>query len=265
MARVGTDGGQLVPAVDRAVDVLELLARQPGLTMTEIRRHLGLPKSSTFGLLRTLEHRNMVDRSPDTGRYRLGLNLLYLGGTMRARTDVRHMALDTMRQLVVDTQETCHLAVWDRRTMEIMYIEKLESPHWIRLDSFVGHRNPAYCTAVGKVLLAHLDPAALDRYLTTQPLVRCTPRTLTDPVQLRTTLHQVRLQGYAVDDEEHQQGVRCVAAPVRDADRQAVAAVSVSGLAMRMGDDKLPTLAGQVITAANEISRRLGAAGAFGR
>lgn len=226
--------------------------------MSGIWNALGLPRSSVFNLLEALEETGLVERNSETGKYRLGLRLLVLAGAVQSRLDVRQVALAELRRLTEETQETSHLGVLELRDLEVVYIEKLDSPQTIKLASYVGRKVPSYCTSLGKVLLAGLPDSVLRERLAGFKFQALTPNTVTSLDKLMAVLAAVRQQGYAVDDEEHEPGVRCVAAPVRGADGGVAAAVSVAGPASRMTRERVHAMAPRVVAAANAIAARLG-------
>lgn len=247
-----------VPAVQRAVAVLDLLARQPDLTMSGIWTSTGLPKSSVYNLMAALEQTGLVERNQLTGTYRLGLRLLNLAGALQSSLDVRQAALPELRQLTEETRETTHLGVLEARDLEVIYIEKMDSPLAIKLGSYVGRKVPTYCTGLGKMLLSGVPDAQIRARLGQAPLVRFTPNTQTDLDQLLAELAAVRRQGYALDNEEHEAGVRCVAAPVYGRNGEMVAAVSIAGPASRMTRGRQAELVPRLLKAVAVISRRMG-------
>lgn len=249
--------GDRVQALDRALDLLEQLAHHPrGLALGTLASRSGLHKSTTHRLLHTLAQRGYVLQSED-GVYRLGLRLLQLSSSLLEGIDLRAEARPVLQELLDRTNEVVHLVVMEQG--EMVYIDKLEGTQTVRMHSSVGKRVPAHCTAVGKSILAHLPEPELDRLLAEKGLPRHTPRTITDPEELRRHLRQVREAGYALDLEENEQGIVCVAAPVSNHHGQVVAAISISAPAMRMGGGRIEELIPLVRQAAGRISARLGA------
>ncbi len=246
----------LVAAVERALGILENVdGSLRGTGVSELSRRLGLGKSTVHRLCATLEHRGYLVRDPHTGRYRLSLRLFQIGSAALSELDLPRRALPALEALAAAVEETVHLAVLDGD--EIVFIAKVDSPHPLRLYSQVGRRSPAHCTALGKVLLAHAAPEVRSRILA-RPLRRYTATTITDPAMLERTLEDVRRRGYAVDDQEFEEGIRCVAAPVRDYTGRVVAALSVSAPAARLPRARFPALAEHVIAAAGQVSHALG-------
>jgi IclR family KDG regulon transcriptional repressor len=250
-----------VPAVMRAFDILELLAAGGKASITEISRGLSLPKSSVFGLLRTLELRGYVRKNPDD-RYSLTLKLLGLGGELAGSSDLRQHVAPLLRELAARTRITAHLAVLDAN--EAVYIDKAEAPGSIRLTTYVGHRVPLHSTSLGKALLAWLPEDEVNRIVRGLSMGPRTPHTITSPAALRAELAATRQAGYAVVNEENESGVRGVAAPVFDHTGRVAAAVNLGGTVMQIRMKDVPALGNSVASIAAEMSRRLGFSGRRG-
>jgi DNA-binding IclR family transcriptional regulator len=220
-----------IRAIARALDVVEAFSpERPTLSMTEISEVVGLNASTTFRLLATLQSRGYVEQDPGTGRYRIGAAILKPSTTFLAHLNVRERLYPYLVQLRDESRETVHLTILDHRSMEVIYLEKLEGLQPIGLmSSRVGGRSPVYCTAVGKALLAHQDPADVRSFFSRNGLVRYTPNTITSVDALMLELNSIRQQGYALDNAEHEDDVMCVAVPVWDHRHAAIAAISVSG------------------------------------
>ncbi len=243
-------------AVERALNILEAASqRREGLTNSEISRRLGIPKSSASYILRTLERRGYLRRDTETGRYRLGLKLLSLGGETQAGLDIAEVALPFMRGLVERLGMTCHLAVVDQN--EAVYIEKVEAPGFFKVNTWVGRRMFLHSTSVGKALLAWMPRAERDTLLHNCDFKRRTPKTITSHARLVAELERVHQQGYAVDDEENSLGARCIAAPVFDALGNVVAALGVSGTLTQMDSAKMTRVEDALKDTARRVSRQL--------
>ena len=246
----------VVAAVGRALGILENVEGSVrGTGITELSRRLGLGKSTVHRLCATLEHHGYLTRDPGTGRYRLSLRVFQIGSHALDALDLPARAMPALEALGAATEETVHLAVLDGA--EVIFIGKVESPRPLRLYSQVGRRCPAHCTAVGKVLLAYagVEQRAL---AAARPLKRYTPKTLTSAVALERELDEVRRRGYAVDEEEFEDGIRCIAAPVRDYRGRVVAALSVSAPAGRLPRQRAASLVDQVLAASRRGSEALG-------
>ncbi|HYF18017.1 MAG TPA: IclR family transcriptional regulator [Ramlibacter sp.] len=230
-------------------------AEEPQLGITELARRLGVAKSTAHRLATTLVSEGFLEQDPADGRYRLGLSLFALGTLVRRRMDVTHQAKPHLDALRDSTGETVHLAVLDGG--DIVYLFNIESRQAIRMHSYLGLHMPAFCTSEGRALLAFSPPAVVQRVLG-GPLAPRTGRTVTGAKQLRALLEQVRRDGYAVDDEESEHGMRSIAAPVFDAGGSVVAAVGMGGPVQRLTKKSLRTLVPLVTQTAAVISTRLG-------
>lgn len=246
-----------IKSVAKALKIMEILAESSKeLALHEIAEKLGIPKSTVHGLISTLYNFGYVDQSPFTGKYKLGLRLFELGNIVANRWDLRTVAAPYMQSLVEAMEETVHLTILDKG--EVLYIDKRESPQSLRIVSQVGMRLPAHCTGVGKVLLAFLPSSEVKVIISTKGLPKFTKNTITNADTLEKELERIRMQGYAIDNEEFMDGLRCVAAPLRDHSGKVCAAISISGPVSRLEEERLE-LAKKIITkTAAEISAKLG-------
>lgn len=247
----------MTQAVHRAFRVLEaLVANAPDAAPGHIAKEVGLPTSTTFRILQTLVADDYAV-ALDGGRYRAGPKVLTLAGQMMVAMDHSVAARPAMLRLQEFTPETVHfgMLVGDHA----QYVDKLESRRPYRLASVPGMALPLYCTSIGKAILAHLPEAHAARLIDATELVARTPRTLTDPDRLRVELEWIREHGFAIDDEEDREGVRCLAAPVFDQRGDVLGAVSVSAPAVHLSFTEATALAPRVIEAAQDISLALGA------
>lgn len=238
----------------KALSLLDLVARNPNLTLSELGRKAGVPAPTALRLLRALQEESLVQVDGE-GRYRLGIQCLVLGSTYLENFDLRAEARVELERLAEETGETVHLGVPD--ATEVIYVDKVETSHSVRMYSRVGAASPMYSTGIGKAILAHAGPALFDA-VAEAGLVRRTPNTITEPARLREELKRVREQGYAVDDIENEDGIRCAAAAVLRADGTPLAAVSVSGPASRISEDRIPALGEAVVAVTDRLSARLG-------
>jgi len=248
-------------AVERALNILEAAAdRREGLTNSEISHKLAIPKSSASYILRALERRGYLRRDATTGRYRLGLKILSLGGDARANLDLAEVALPFMQALQERIHLTVHLAVLDQG--EAVYIEKVEAPGFFKVNTWVGRRMYLHSTSVGKCLLAWLPKAEVETLLRQQGMKKRTPKTISSMPKLLTDLEQVRQQGHAIDDEENSLGARCLGAPIVDALGNVTAALGVSGTLTQMDEANLPRIMDALKETARRVSRQLSRSGA---
>jgi len=255
-ARTGAAVGE-AKALVKGIALLDALLTAPGgITLAELARATGVAKPTAHRLLATLLDAGLA-RPLDDGRYALGPRCLTLGAGFADGLDLRREALPALRELAEETGETCHLGVL--AGSEVVYIEKVDSRHAVRMQSRVGSTQPALSTSLGRALLAHADAATVEAALAAGVVAR-TPRTTTDPAAVRALLARVRERGYAVDDVENEPGVRCVGAPIVDHEGRTVAALSVSGPEIRVTEAEVERLAVLVRAAARTVSRALGAA-----
>ena len=252
---MGNDGTGGLRSVDRALLALELIAEAGELGVSELGRRLGVHKATASRLAATLARRGVIERDPGTDRYRLGFGLIRLAGAAMAGLDLVSAARPVLEDLAEDTRETVTLGVLSGD--EVVSIDQVTGTRSIVSVSWVGKRTSLHTTSTGKVLLAAMSDAELERRLE-RPLERATPRTVTDPAELRAQLAEIRRRGWAQTLEELEDGLNAVAAPVRQADGEVVAALSVSGPAFRMRPVDLPRLSRLTALAAEQVARRLG-------
>ena len=249
--------GSPVGSVDRALRILtEIGGASRGLSLDELSGRLGVPKSSLHRLLAALKYRQFVAQPEPGGPYLLGTEMLATSFRFCDTLDLRTLVHPYLVQLAAQLNETVHMAVLDGP--EVVYQDKVESSHSIKLSSVIGGRNPAHATGVGKALLAWTYPTdEAVRAWAAQwgPLAARTPRTITSPGKLAGHLAVVRRQGYAVDLEENEAGVRCAAVPVFVGRAVPAAAVSATLLGTRAGPARLAELGELLRTALAEWSQ----------
>jgi len=224
--------------------------------VTELSKDLEINKSTVSKILSTLENHRYLVKNTENRKYKLGLRWFELGSLVASQLDPQKEALVYMEELNRKVGETVHLVVMD--DFDIVYINKVESPQSLRIGTRVGGRLPAHCTGVGKVLLAALSPEELSIFLKKRPLKRFTPSTITSPERLKEALAQIRAQGYALDREEFNGGLMCVAAPIKDYSHKIIGAISISGPTSRIRQKNLEKLIPRVKNTAQKISQRLG-------
>ena len=257
----GEKPNNLVQTIERTSLILDILGQSPqGISIRDLSAKIKLPKGTTHRLLSSLSYFGYVHQDPKTRNYFLGLKLVELGQLLLSQLDLRKEAEPFLRDLAERTKETVHMAFLDRD--EIVYVDKVEidhNPSGLRMASRVGLRNPAHSCAMGKVLLSHFPEEEVDRVIEEKGLVKRTENTITDSKQLKEHLKLVRTQGYSIDDEENERGIRCVAAPIYNEVGKAVAAISISALAFRVTKKVIQeTLKKEVMETASKISQRLG-------
>lgn len=250
------DGSGHIRSVDRALAVMEHLARQGWSGVTDVAGELAIHKSTAFRLLSTLERRGMVEQHPETNKYRLGHGLVRLASAVNVDLDLRRRVRPACEALAGSTRETVNLAILDRG--EVVHIDQVVGSVSIVHLNWLGRRTPPHCTASGKILLAHLPEGQRRRFLD-GPLERFTPHTVVDPAALEEQLALARSRGYATTVEELELGLNAVAAPVHIGPGDVIASVVVSGPAQRMPPDRLMEFGGLAREAAAQATRSLGA------
>jgi DNA-binding IclR family transcriptional regulator len=252
-SRVSRDNS--VQSVDRAISILQVLARHGAAGVTEIAAELGMHKSTAFRLLATLDARGLVEQNAERGKYQLGYGVVQLAAGATKTGDLSLLGLPVCRALAETVGETVNVAVLDGRW--VVSVDQVIGSAAVTTVDWVGQRSPVHATSAGKVFLAHMPPDQLDAVLA-EDLERYTPHTVVDPVVLRQQLELVRDRGFACTIEEHEMGLAAVAAPIRGNDGGVVAAVTVSGPTFRVNEGTVAGLAAHVLAAADEISQRNG-------
>lgn len=254
-------GRNTVQSVERTLDILEALALagRP-VNLSELSQKVSLHVSTVHRLLATLIERGYARQESSTGRYTVGTRLLELSSGVTEQIDVRAEAHPVLERLSSLIGETANLAV--RSGDNLVYIDQVQSDRLVRMFTRVGSSAPLYCTGAGKLFLAFVPEVQfereLNRYLLEHRLEPRTPHTLVRPQALREELRKIRERGYSFDNEEMEEGVICVAAPVFDRAGQIVAAISVSGPSTRLSEGHISEAVGPVLAAAGEVSARLG-------
>jgi DNA-binding IclR family transcriptional regulator len=248
-------GPSQVQSVDRAVAILYLLAERGDAGVTDVAAALGVHKSTAFRLIGALEAGSLIEQDGGRGKYHLGRGVLRLAGATAGRLELPTESRPVCRRLAADLGEAVNVAILD--SGEATSILQEYGTSSITGRNWIGQRIPLHATATGKVLLAWMDAVALKEVLASEP-PRYTPATVTESTLLEAELAAVRGQGWASTTEEFEIGLNAVAAPVRDATGDVVAAVGVSGPTYRLAVDSFPTVAAHLIEGAREISARLG-------
>jgi DNA-binding IclR family transcriptional regulator len=244
-----------VQSVDRAVAILEILARDGEAGVTEVARELGVHKSTASRLLAALDRRDLVTQDTARGKFRLGVGIVRLAGAASARLDVVQESRPVCRALAQEVGETVNLAVLSGR--DVLYLDQAAGPAALSPHNWAGQRIPLHATSDGKVLLAYLPEDERAAHLA-PPLARFTARTITDIAQFAGLLAETRQRGFGTAVDELEAGLTAIAAPVRDAEGTVIASVSASGPSFRIPAERIPALATAVRRAADEVSRRLG-------
>jgi len=253
-----TNSKNIIKVVEKAVDLLEMLSKsKTGYSVSELSSFMKLPKTTVFRLLTTLREKQYVEKVPDSENYQLGVKLLMLGTVILDRMDLRTIARPFIEELARATNEVVHLAILDDE--EVVYLDKVESlDHPIRIYSQVGRRVPAHCTGLGKVFLSEFSDASIDDYISRRGLKKFTANTITDPKELKRRLAEIKEKKYCIDEAEHEENIRCVAAPIWGNDGKIAGAISISGPTIYVTKDRLPDIIANVTETAGKISRALG-------
>ncbi|UQZ82932.1 Transcriptional regulator KdgR [Paenibacillus konkukensis] len=247
----------IIQSLDRALKILDLFdEHDTELKITEISRRMELHKSTVHSLLKTLQEHAYIEQNAETGKYRLGMKLLERGHLLLQSLDIRTIARKQLLQLAAETGQTAHLVILEGK--EGVYIDKVEGPRAVIRYSRIGRRIPLHCSSVGKALAAFMPQARLAKLLHHYEYTSHTPRTITDEASFVEELERVRSQGYALDNQENEPGVRCLAVPVYDHHGQAAAAVSISTLVSSVDDRELESLIPVLKRAGEDISKQLG-------
>jgi DNA-binding IclR family transcriptional regulator len=244
-------------AIDRALNVLELLVTnaQPR-ALADIAAETGMPKATLHRILHTLQARGYVTQERD-GRYAAGIRCFELGSLWAQNLDLRMVAAPHLQALNEETKETVHLGVYEQG--DVIYIDKVDSPHQVVARTYVGRRCPASCVATGRVLLAYSDAFEMDRVLG-GPLPRYTEASITEPDELRSLLADVRRNGYAINHGSYRPEVGGIAAPVRDYTGRVVASAGLCLPEHRFGPERFDDLKNRVLEAAAAVTTALGGA-----
>ena len=250
------NAGGSVRAVERALQLIEVFARSRGpFSITELSGILELAPSTVHRLVQTLSSLGYVVQYQESKRYGVGRGIAEINRAMLLKYEFARFAGPHLEALVGASGETANLAALYGTSL--IYLNQVESPAMVRVSNPVGTLVPLHCTAVGKVFLADFDPTMLEDVIGYTGLEAFTPKTLTQPKALHKALAQVRAQGYALDDEEFAQGVRCIAVGVRGSSGAVVAAISLSGPSSRVTDERIPELVEQVKTASKAFTRQI--------
>jgi len=245
-----------VRALDRGIAVLAALAEGDGVSLTELAERAGEPVSTVYRALSTLQNHEVVEFEETTQLWFIGAGAFRIGSVFLKRTNILERSRPVMRALMRDTGETANLGI--ERGDRVLFISQAESRQTIRAFFPPGTRNLMHASGIGKALLAAFPQEQVDRIVREQGLERFTDTTITDPDDLRRELETVRRKGYAVDNEERTEGMRCIASVIHDANGDPVAGVSISGPAFRIPPNATSALGERVRTAAAEISKNMG-------
>ena len=241
------------PAIDKAVQVFDFLSQNSGATFSQIYQGVGLPKSTTSSLLTSLVTHGLLRQ--EQNKFFLGIRLYEFGNKAEEALDIKKLALEPLTRLRDRTELTCHLGILEGSAA--IYLTKLESPGAIVVRSWVGKKLSLYSSGLGKSLLAWLSNEEIDKLLPQEQFEIYTEKTISDKTALKKELATIRSKGWAFDDEEYSEGVYCIAAPIFNKEQKVVAAISASGVSFQITQDRIPELAQMIISAAQDISKKL--------
>ncbi|MFG3203669.1 IclR family transcriptional regulator [Streptomyces sp. NPDC048192] len=261
MSNYAADGETTSPAsgvqsVDRAVSVLEILARRGEAGVSEVAAEIDVHKSTAFRLLAALEARGLVEQATERGKYRLGFGIVRLAGAVTGRLDITRQGREVCERLSEEIGETVNIAVLQEHYA--VNLCQVRGPGAVGTHNWVGQLTPVHATSSGKILLAHLPAQARDEVIAASGLRKHTERTLTTRARLEKDLTEARERGYAVTLEELETGLHAMAAPIRAHHGEVIAALSSSGPAYRFTEQRMHELAPLLIKGAEEISHRMG-------
>jgi DNA-binding IclR family transcriptional regulator len=227
-----------VQSLERAFKILECLSEEPrGLKITRLAERVGLSKSTVHRLLATLMDLDYVLQDRESEKYKLGYKALYLSRNLISGMDIITIAKPFLEDLAKDVNETVHLCIEDKG--EVLYIDKIESNQTIRMISQIGNRAPMYCTGVGKVLLSGMSEEQFNIIAEKTDYIVHTPTTITNQKQLAEECKLIRKQGFAIDNSEHEEEIRCIAAPIFDSEGKIVASFSIAGPSNRITKERI--------------------------
>lgn len=251
-----------VPALEKSIAILDLLAGQEQeLTVTEIHQKLEIPKATAFMILHVMENHKFVTKTVD-GRYLLGSKIYSLGMGYMVKMDLTKLAAPYLASLSRQTGFTVHLGrIVDN---QVMFVDKVEQPSFIKFNTFIGQRNDIHCCSLGKAIAANMDETKVRSIINTIGMNRYTPNTITDIDKFFKVLGRIRETGYAIEDEEGELGVRCIGAAIFGQDGHVAGAVSVTALKSDLTPDLFPSIGSLVEKTAQSISNALGHPGQKG-
>lgn len=248
---------KIIQSIDRALQVVELFSlEKPEWGVTEISKALNIYKSNVHNVLTTLAERGFIIKDSRTDKYKLGIKFFELGSVVIKNMNLRKIAHPYMEKLLKEFNETVHLGILVEG--EILSIEQEESGQSLSPRIFIGKRTPLHCTGVGKAIMAYLPKDKFAFIIKEMGIPRYTENTISNEEELEKELEKIRKQGYAVDNMEHEEGVRCVAGPIRDYTGKASASLSVSGPAFRINENDIPNIAKKVKEYCDCISKEMG-------
>lgn len=246
----------IVKSVDRSLQVIKMISKNKEMGVTEIAKEVSINKSAVHRILSTLVLHGFVEKNTLTNRYKLGYAVLQIASNLLESIDIRAEASPFLKELEEKTNEVIHLVVYDKG--EVVYIDKLEGNETLRMHSKIGKRAPMHCTGVGKAILAYLPHQKVVDILKEKGMPKITEHTIDDEEEFFRVLREIKEQGYALDLEENEMNIKCIAAPIFNRQGEIYSAISISGLSLRMTEERLLELKEMITAVAEKISMRLG-------
>jgi DNA-binding IclR family transcriptional regulator len=256
LSRERGKGYNMLSTVDHALMVIEYLSEKQEAGVSEISNSIGLAPSTTHRLIASLTSREYLIQNPKTRKYQLGIKIFQLGSTVANRFGIRQAALINMEKLAIESGETVNLGILDKTS--VIYLEKILNDDPIRIELQVGRAVPAHCTGLGKAILAFQPQDKLDALLKVIRFHKRTKNTIVERGVLRKELETIRERGFAMDNGELIEGIRCIAVPVFSQNNTVVAAISIAGPTFRLDDKKIDELVPLVRRSAEETSKYIG-------
>lgn len=251
------DNSGTVQALERGLQLLQLLSKSGSASLSDLSLQIGLPASTAYRLLTTLQKLEFVAFDDAQQEWSVGIEAFTVGSSYFNRANLAEAARSVMRQLMLDTGETANLAILTD-SGQVTFLTQVECTHPIRAFHLPGTRSPAHSSGIGKALLAELSQQQVEKVLQQTGLHEFTAKTLTTPKALFDDLKNAYLNGWAYDDEERHVGMRCIAAAIHNTRGDAIAGISISGPTVRFSNDKLTILGNQVRQAAADVTRKIG-------
>lgn len=245
-----------IKSVQKAIDILDYIAKNEEVGVTEISKIFNMSKSSAHGYLNTFFKNNLINKNEATDKYKLGLHIFELGNLVRDGFKIRDIAIPYMKNIVAKTGETVHLTLLDN--IEVVYLESVQPENKLSVASVAGRRAPLYCTGVGKAILAFKSEKFIDNLLTKIELNKFTANTITTPNLIKENLKKTKKRGYSIDNSEHEEGVRCVGVPIYNAENEVFASLSLTGPSPRIKDQKIKEYSVILKKAALAVSSKIG-------
>ncbi|KAB2331984.1 IclR family transcriptional regulator [Bacillus mesophilum] len=247
-----------VQSLERALTLLNVLSEYPnGIQITRLSEQVGLSKSTVHRLLSTLIDMNYVSKDVETDKYKIGFQIIYISRNVLNNIDLIPISKPFLKKLSSEVNETIHLCMEDKG--EVVYIDKIESNQTIRMYSRIGSRAPMYCTGVGKVLLSGKDEEQFEEIAAKTDFITRTENTIRSRDELKREVETIRAQGYALDNIENEEGIRCIAAPIYDYTGKIIASFSISGPSSRITMERIDDeLQNKIQETSRNISKQLG-------